>query len=186
MKKILVGISGASCSILGVKLLEFLKKEGYETHLIITETAEKILEHETDYKIDDVKKLASKYHNNNDFFSSVASGSFKADAMIIVPCSMKTVAGIASGFTDNLLLRTADVFLKERRKLIVVPRETPLSSIHTENLDKISKAGVIVLPAVLTLYSRPKTIDDMLNHILGKILDVLGIENSVYKRWEGN
>lgn len=183
-KKIVIGISGASGSILGIKLLEFLKKSGDETHLIMTDTAKHILEHETDYKVEDVEKLATYKYNNNDFFSVVASGSFKADAMVIIPCSMKTMAGIANGFSDNLLLRTADVFLKERRKLILVPREMPFSSIHTENLDKLSKAGTIIIPAMITLYSKPKNIDEMLNHIVGKVLDILEIKNNIYKRWK--
>ncbi|HJW96869.1 MAG TPA: UbiX family flavin prenyltransferase [archaeon] len=183
MKRIIVGISGASGSILGVRLLQALKGKA-ETLLIITETAQKILEHETGLSVRQVENLASKSYNNSDFFAPVASGSFKTDGMVIIPCSMKTLAGIASGFSDNLLLRTADVCLKERRKLILVARETPLSYIHIKNMETASKAGAILLPPVLSLYSKPKTIDDMVNHIVGKALDVLGFENSLYKRWK--
>jgi len=183
MKKIIVGISGASGSVLGVRLLQELKGKA-ETHLIITETAQKILEHETGFNIKQVEKLATKSYSNSDFFASIASGSFKTEGMVIIPCSMKTLAGIASGFSDNLLLRCADVCLKERRKLVLVTRETPLSYIHIKNMKTASKAGAIILPPVLSFYSKPKTIDDMVNHIVGKVLDILGFENSLYKRWE--
>ncbi len=184
MPKIVVGISGSSGVILGIKLLEFLKKKGWETHLIITEIAEKIIEHETDHKIEDVKKLATKVHNNSDLFASIASGSFHTEGMVIVPCSMKTLAGVAGGYSENLLLRTADVMMKERRKLVLVTRETPLSLIHIENMEKVTRAGGIILPPVISLYSKPESLEEMENHVVGKILDTLGIENDLYKRWE--
>jgi 4-hydroxy-3-polyprenylbenzoate decarboxylase len=184
MKKIVIGISGASGSILGIKLLQALKGKA-ETHLIITETAEKILEHETGFTVKQVEKLATKTYKNSDFFAPVASGSFMTDGMAIIPCSMKTLAGIASGFSDNLLLRAADVCLKERRRLILVARETPLSHIHIKNMEAASNAGAIILPPVLSFYSKPKTVDDMANHIVGKTLDMLGFEGE-YKRWAQN
>jgi polyprenyl P-hydroxybenzoate/phenylacrylic acid decarboxylase-like protein len=183
MKKFVVGISGASGSILGIRLLQELKGKA-ETHLIITDSAKKILEHETGFNVKQVDKLATKSYSNSDFFASIASGSFLTDGMIIIPCSMKTLAGIASGFSDNLLLRCADVTLKERRRLILVARETPLSYIHIKNMETASKAGAVILPPVFSFYSKPKTIDDMVNHIVGKTLDVLGFENSLYKRWK--
>lgn len=183
MRKIIIGISGASGSILGISLLQELKGKA-ETHLIITETAQKILEHETGFTVKQVEKLATKSYSNSDFFASIASGSFKTDGMAIIPCSMKTLAGIASGFSDNLLLRTADVTLKERRKLILVARETPLSYIHLKNMKTLSKAGAIILPPMMSFYSKPKTIDDMVNHVVGKTLDLLGFENTLYKRWK--
>jgi 4-hydroxy-3-polyprenylbenzoate decarboxylase len=183
MKKIIVGISGASGSILGIRLLQELKGKA-ETHLIITETAQKILEHETGFALSQVEKLATKSYKNSDFFASIASGSFKTDGMVIIPCSMKTLAGIASGFSDNLLLRCADVCLKERRKLVLVTRETPLSYIHIKNMKTASKAGAVILPPVLSFYSKPKTTDDMVNHIVGKALDMLDFENTLYKRWK--
>jgi 4-hydroxy-3-polyprenylbenzoate decarboxylase len=182
MKKIIVGISGASGSILGIRLLQELKGKA-EIHLIITETAQKILEHETGFTVKQVEKLASKSYNNSDFFASVASGSFKTDGMTIIPCSMKTLAGIASGFSDNLLLRCADVCLKERRKLVLVARETPLSYIHVKNMETVSQSGAIILPPMLSFYSKPRSIDDMVDHIVGKVMDQLGFE-STYKRWE--
>lgn len=184
MKNIIVGISGASGSILGIRLLQALKGKA-ETHLIITETAQKILEHETVFKWKQVEKMASESYRNSDFFAPIASGSFQTSGMVVIPCSMKTLAGIASGFSDNLLLRAADVCLKERRKLILVARETPLSYIHINNMRKVSMAGAVVLPPVLSFYSKPKSIDDMVNHIVGKTLDMLGFEGE-YKRWMQN
>ncbi len=182
-EKLIVGISGSSGSILGVRLLEVLKRMGFETHLIITETAEKLIEHETSYKVKDAEKLASKVYDYGDFFAPIASGSFKTKGMVVIPCSMKTLGGIASGYSDNLLLRAADVCLKEKRKLVLVTRETPLSLIHIENMRKVTLAGGLILPPVLTMYSKPKTIEEMVDHIIGKVLDSLGVENKVYKRW---
>jgi 4-hydroxy-3-polyprenylbenzoate decarboxylase len=182
--KIIVGISGASGSILGIKLLESLKKAGAETHLIITETAGKILEHETGCKSPDVERLASRTHENSDIFSSLSSGSFKTDGMVVIPCSMKTLAGIASGFSSTLLLRAADVCLKERRKLVLVTRETPLNSIHLENMLKASRAGATILPPVISCYIKPKTIDDIYNHIIGKVMDLFGLESGEFRRWK--
>ena len=181
-ERIIVGISGSSGSILGVRLLEVLKGK-LETHLIITETAKKLIEHETKYKVKDVEKLASKVYDNKDFFASIASGSFQTKGMVVIPCSMKTLGGIASGYSDDLLLRSADVCLKERRKLVLVTRETPLSLIHIENMHKVSLAGGIILPPVLTMYSKPEKIGEMVDHIIGKVLDSLGMENKVYRRW---
>jgi flavin prenyltransferase len=183
-KSIVVGISGASGSIIGIRLLEELKKQNIETHLVITDDAKPILEHETNYKVADVEKLANHTYSNKDFFAPIASGSFRTDAMVIVPCSMKTLAGIANGFSENLLLRAADVFLKERKRIIIVPRETPLSHIHVENMYKVSTAGAVILPAMVSLYSKPENIDELINHLVGKILDMLGIDNDVYKRWK--
>lgn len=185
LKRIIIGITGASGVILGIRLLESLNKNDWETHLIITKTAEKIIELETSYKIKEIEKLSTKLYNNEDFFASIASGSFKTNGMIIIPCSMKTLGGIASGFTNNLLLRCGDISLKERRKLVLVVRETPLNLIHIENMEKVTRAGGMFLPAVLTFYSNPKTIDDMIDHLVGKVLDTFDIENELYRRWEG-
>ncbi len=182
-KRFVIGISGASGALLGAKLLEFLRDTAYETHLVITSTAENIIPQETEYKVEDIKQLATKVYDNSDFFAPIASGSFKIEGMVVIPCSMKTLAGIASGYSDNLLLRTADVCLKERRKLVLVTRETPLSLIHIENMVKVTKAGAVVLPPMLSFYSKPKTVDDMVNYIIGKVLDVLEIENELYERW---
>jgi len=182
-ERLVVAISGSSCSILGIRLLEVLKKKRIETHLVITDTAKKLIEHETSYKVKDVEKLASKVYRNDDLFGSIASGSFSTKGMVVIPCSMKTLGGIASGYSDNLLLRAADVCLKERRRLVLVTRETPLSYIHIENMRKVTLAGAVVLPPVMTLYNKPEKIGDMVDHITGKVLDSLGIDNKVYKRW---
>lgn len=182
-EKIIVGISGGSGVLLGIRLLEFLKDADYETYLVITKPAESIILHETEYSVEDVKKLATRAFDNSDFFAPFASGSFKTEGMVIIPCSMKTLAGIASGYSDNLLLRAADVCLKERRKLVLVTRETPLSYIHIKNMSEVTNAGAIVVPPVLSFYSKPKNVDDMINFVLGKVLDVLGVENELYERW---
>jgi 4-hydroxy-3-polyprenylbenzoate decarboxylase len=182
--RIVIGITGASGAVLGIKLLEFLKKTDFETHLIVTDVARKIMEHETDYRLRDVEKFADHVYKNDDFFAPIASGSFKFSGMVIIPCSMKTLGGISNGYSDNLLLRVADVCLKERRKMVLVTREMPLSQVHIENMEKASRAGAIILPPVLTFYSKPKDINDMVNHVIGKTLDMLGIENDVYKRWK--
>lgn len=182
--KVVVAITGASGSIIGIRLLEELKKLKAETYLMVSDVAREIIKHETDRSMKEVEVLATHSYRNDDFFASVASGSFIADAMVIAPCTMKTLAGIASGFSDNLILRTADVFLKERRKLVVLAREMPLSQIHIENMERASRAGAIIMPPVLSFYSKPKSIDDMVNHVVGKVLDIIGIKNDVYMRWE--
>jgi polyprenyl P-hydroxybenzoate/phenylacrylic acid decarboxylase-like protein len=182
-KRIVVGISGSSCSILGIRMLQALRKAGAETHLVMSGFAEKVIEHETGMKAGEVRKLADFSYERKDFFASIASGSFRTEGMIIIPCSMKTLGGIASGYTNNLLLRTADVMLKERRKLVLVTRETPLNLIHIRNMETVTLAGAVILPPVLTCYSRPSAIDDMVSHIIGKALDQFGIDSG-YHRWK--
>ncbi len=178
--KIVIGITGASGVIYGVRFLENLKEEKY---LIVSENAKKIMEYETEYKIKDVEKLAEHYYENNDLFPDISSGSFMFDAMVIVPCSMSTLSKIANGISDNLITRTASVCLKEKRKLIIVPRETPVSTIHLQNMAKLSENGAIILPAMPGFYPKPANVDDMINFVVGKIMDSLGIENKLYKRW---
>ena len=180
--KIVIGITGASGVVLGARLVELLKGT-VETHVIVSNAAKKILEHETTFSLSGIEKDADNVYSENDMFASVASGSFKTDGMVVIPCSMKSLSNIANGFSDNLLTRAADVCLKERRKLILVTRETPLSTIHIENMLKVSNAGGIVMPPNVSYYSKPKSIKDMENHILGKVLDLLGIDNKLYKRW---
>ncbi len=181
--KIVVGISGSSCSVLGVRTLEALKRAGVETHLVMSSFAEKVVEHEIGMKPEDVRKLADYSYDRKDFFAPIASGSFRTDGMVVVPCSMKTLGGIASGYTNNLLLRAADVTLKEKRKLVLVARETPLNLIHLRNMETVTLAGGVILPPVLTFYSKPKEIDDMVGHLVGKVLDQFGVEFG-YKRWK--
>lgn len=182
--KVVVGISGASGAILGIKLLEELKNANIETHLIISSISKGIIEYETDYSVSDVEKIADYVHEENDLNAIVNSGSFKFDATVIIPCSMKTLSAISNGYGDNVITRVGDVTLKERRQLIIVPRETPLRTVHLENMTKLSKEGAIILPAMPGFYHKPKTIDDQINFIIGKILDVMNINNNLFTKWK--
>ncbi|WML34679.1 flavin prenyltransferase UbiX [Clostridium sp. OS1-26] len=190
MKKIVIGITGASGSIYAIKLTEELLKRGIFVHIICTENGKKVMNFETSIDINEwVKELKENYNNVkleniNDLFSGVASGSFKFDAMIILPCSMGTLAEISTGLAKNLLCRAADVALKENRRLIIVPRETPLNAIHLENMLKLSKLGVTILPAMPGFYHKPESMEDLINFVVGKILDSLSIENILFKKWE--
>ena len=184
--RLVVAISGASGAVYGVRALEALKTMGAETHLVMTDAALETLRLETDYSKKDVEKLASETHRIGDVTAKISSGSYRTDGMLVVPCSMKTLGGIASGYSDNLLLRAADVTLKERRPLVLVVRETPLSLIHLQNMVTVTKAGAIVLPAMPAFYSRPRTIDALIDQVVGKALDALGVSNKLSKRWEGS
>jgi len=185
-KKIIIGITGASGAILGIRLLEVLRDvKNIETHLIISKAAQITIAHETDWQIKDVQKLAGVVHKFEDIGASCASGSFKADGMIIAPCSIRTMSEIATGVTSSLMSRAADVMLKEKRKLVLMVRETPLHSLHLRNMANLSDAGAFIMPPVVTLYQRPKTIDDMINHIIGRALDHFDIEAGLVKRWKG-
>lgn len=180
----IIGISGASGAGYGIRLLEILQATEIQTHLILTSAAEDIIQTETDADPEDIKKLADFVWAENDFSAPIASGSYPVGGMIIAPCSMKTLGQIASGIADNLLVRAADVCLKEERRLILMTRETPLNLIHLENMVTAKKAGATILPASPGFYSRPETIDDLYNIMAGRALDLAGIENSVYKRWK--
>jgi 4-hydroxy-3-polyprenylbenzoate decarboxylase len=182
--EITVGISGASGVQYGIRLLEVLAEKGIKTHLILTDAAKQIIQIETDYTPLAVEKLATWSYSQKDFSAPIASGSYRTGGMVIAPCSMKTLAGVANGVSDTLLTRAADVCLKEERKLILMTRETPLNLIHIENLLRAKKAGASILPACPGFYSRPKTLDDIVNTMVGRTLDLLGIENEIYKRWE--
>jgi 4-hydroxy-3-polyprenylbenzoate decarboxylase len=184
--KIVVGITGSSGVIYGIKLLYFLNKFEIETHVVLSKWAEKNIEIETDESITKIKKLATFEYKENDMAASISSGSFKTNGMIIMPCSMKTLASISNGYDDNLISRAASVTIKENRKLVIVPRETPLSQIHLSNMLKLAKIGVIILPAMPGFYHRPKTINDLILHIVGKKLDQFDIQNEVFKRWQNN
>ncbi|MEM1538601.1 MAG: UbiX family flavin prenyltransferase [Candidatus Nezhaarchaeales archaeon] len=183
--RIVVGISGASGIIYGVRLLQALKELNVEVHLTMTNLAVKIAKLEEDIDREDIVKLAAYYYDVDDLTAPIASGSFTHDGMVIAPCSMKTLAGIANGYADNLLLRAADVTLKEGRKLILVPRETPLSVIHLRNMLTLAEAGVIILPAMPAFYGRPKSIKDLVDYVVGRVLDQLKIRHKLYERWGG-
>jgi 4-hydroxy-3-polyprenylbenzoate decarboxylase len=184
--EIVVGISGASGVGYGIRLLEILKEKGCITSLVMSDSARKIIEIETDFGPEDVEKLASRVYSPLDFTAPIASGSHLFQAMVVIPCSMGTLAGIAAGTSDTLITRTADICLKERRKLILVTRETPLSLIHLKNMVSATEAGAIVLPASPAFYSRPKTLQDLEDVLVGRVLDLLGIEHNLYRRWGGN
>jgi 4-hydroxy-3-polyprenylbenzoate decarboxylase len=179
---VLVAITGASGVDLAVILLQQLKKNGLETELIITKVAEKIITIETDYKVNDIIELSDKYYDVDDLTAGPASGSYKNNIMIIIPCSMKTLAAIANGYADNLITRAADVIIKERRKLILVVRESPFSAIHLENMLKLSKLGVVIAPPIPSYYMKPKSIKEINEYFVGRILDHIGVESDI-KRW---
>ena len=181
--KLIIGITGSTGAIYGIRMLEALKKLNVETHLIMSEWAEKCISMETEYTIDYVKSLATNTSDEKNMASSVSSGTHRVGGMIIVPCSMKTLSAIANGYDDTLIARAAGVTIKESRKLILMVRETPLSAIHLENMLKLSRLGVVILPPVTEFYTKPKSIDDIVNHGVGKCLDQFNIEHDLYRRW---
>lgn len=184
--RLVVGISGASAPHLAVHLLDALHRLGtVDTHLVISRAAKRTLEIETDHRAQDLARLATVAHRRDDIAASIASGSFPTLGMVVVPCSMKTLAGIAHGYSDDLLTRAADVCLKERRRLVLVTRETPLSLIHLRNMVTATEAGATVLPPVPAFYQRPHSIEDLLGHWSGKILDQFAIPHDLYERWTG-
>ena len=181
--EITLGISGASGIQYGIRLLEILAEKGIRTHLILTDAAKQIMEIETDYTPSDVETLATWSYSQKDFSAPIASGSYRTAGMVIAPCSMKTLGAVANGVSDTLLTRAADVCLKEEKKLILMTRETPLNLIHLENMVRAKKAGASILPACPGFYSRPKTLEDLVDIMVGRALDLLGIENDIYERW---
>lgn len=183
-KRLVIGMSGASGAILGIEILKILNDNPeWETHLVISKGAELTILQETNYELQDVIDLAHKVYDIKDIGASIASGTFKTEGMIVVPCSMKTVAGIACGYSDNLLLRAADVTMKERRNLVLVTREAPLSSIHLRNMLTLSEIGAVIIPPMVTYYNKPVSIEDMNRHIIGKILDRFQIDLNGFNRW---
>ena len=181
--RLVVAISGASGAIYGIRALQALKELEVETHLVVTDAALQTIRLETDWKKSDVEGMATEVHRVDDITSKLASGSYHTDGMLVIPCSMKTLAGVACGYSDNLLLRAADVTLKERRRLVLVVRETPLSLIHIENMATVTRAGAIVLPAMPAFYHRPKTVQELVDQVVGKAMDLLGVEHRLYRRW---
>ncbi len=185
MKRLVIGMTGASGAIFGVRLLEVLADTEVETHLIISRWAQKTVEHETSTSLDELRGLATQVYSSADMGAKVSSGSFHTDGMVVVPCSMRTVAAIAHGQGDHLVHRAADVILKERRKLVLVARETPLNDIHLENLLKLSRMGVTILPPMPAFYNLPETLDDLVNHTVMRILDQFGFSMDLVGRWDG-
>ena len=189
MKKIVVGITGASGSVYAVRLVEELLGKGIAVHIICTENGKKVMKYETGVDLEQwVQELKQKcshvqLEDINNLFAGVASGSYKFDAVVVIPCSMGTLAEISSGLSKNLLCRVADVALKESRKLIIVPRETPLNPIHLENMLKLARLNVTILPAMPGYYHMPQTIQDLIDFVVGKVLDNLCIENSLFEKW---
>jgi 4-hydroxy-3-polyprenylbenzoate decarboxylase len=182
-KRIVVGISGASGVTYGVRLLSVLKETDYETHLIISKSGELNIEIETDYDPADVKAMADYVYDHKNMAASLASGSFLTEGMVVVPCTIKTLSGIANSYNENLLVRAADVTLKEKRNLVLVVRETPLHKGHLRLMTMAADMGAHVLPPVPSFYHMPKTIDDIIDQTIGKIFDFMGIEHDLFRRW---
>ena len=184
-KRLIVGISGASGVIYGVRLLEALQGTNVATHLVVSKSAQLTLSIETGHTLDMLQQMAAVSHPIGDMAASISSGSFKTMGMVILPCSMRSVGEIATSVTTSLLTRAADVVLKERRKLVLVPRETPMHSGHLRNLLTLSDMGAIIAPPVPAFYNKPQSVDDIINHTVGRVLDLFDIESNLVKRWEG-
>jgi polyprenyl P-hydroxybenzoate/phenylacrylic acid decarboxylase-like protein len=186
MMEIVVGVTGATGTIYAMNLLKALRVTGkVNTHLIMSDWAKENLRIETEYTLEEMESLATVVYDNKNLGAKTSSGSFLTDGMVIVPCSMKTLSSVANGYDDNLISRTAGVIIKEGRKLILSPRETPLSAIHIENMLKLSRIGVRIVPPMPAFYNHPKSIEDIVDHHIMKILDQLGIEPKAAKRWNG-
>ncbi|MGB6567394.1 MAG: UbiX family flavin prenyltransferase [Xanthobacteraceae bacterium] len=183
--RLIVGISGASGTVYGVRILEMLRKAGIETHLVMSKSAEMTLVYETDLKPKDVRALASVNYPASDIGAAISSGSFPTMGMIIAPCSIRTMSEIATGVTSSLLSRAADVVLKEKRRLVLAVRETPLHSGHLRSMTTLADIGAVIAPIVPAFYNRPKSVDDIINHTCGRLLDLFGIDTGIVKRWKG-
>lgn len=184
--KIIVAITGASGTEIGIRTIEELKKSGVEVYTVVSDAAKMVMKYESkdlDASMKRIEANSRKVYGEKDIAAPIASGSFKVDGMIVVPCSMKTLASIACGFSNNLITRAADVQLKQKRRLVLVPREAPLNSIHLENMLKLSNLGVWIMPPMMCFYNKPKTVDDMVSNTVGRILDAFEIENKLYKKW---
>lgn len=184
--RLIVGISGASGAIYGIRLLQVLREvEAVETHLVMSNFGRLNITLETDFTVKEVEGLADEIHSDKNLAASVASGSFKTDGMIVAPCSMKTLSGIVNSYADNLLVRAADVVLKDQRKLVLVPRESPLHLGHCKLIYDAALMGAVICPPMPAFYNRPETLDDIVNHTVGRVLDLLGVEADLVKRWAG-
>ena len=185
MRRLIVGITGATGAIFGVRILKALSETDIETHLVASQWAIRTIEHETPYSFKDVRAMAKVYHEPKNMGASVSSGSFLTEGMVIAPCSMRSLAAIAQGNGDHLVHRAADVVLKERRRLVLVAREMPLSEIHLENMLKLSRMGATIMPPMPAMYNHPETVDDIVNHVVARVLDQFSIEVNFARRWTG-
>ncbi len=183
--RLIIGISGASGAIYGIRLLQVLSIQGIETHLVISGAGEKNIKHETRWKLEEVKALANFNYDINDIGAGIASGSFKRDGMVVMPCSIKTLSGLCYSYASNLLLRAGDVTLKERKLLIVGVRETPLHKGHLAAMLQLTEMGAIIMPPIPSFYHKPQTIDDIIDHTVGRVLDLLNVEHNIAPRWSG-
>ncbi|MEW6592311.1 MAG: UbiX family flavin prenyltransferase [Candidatus Hadarchaeota archaeon] len=183
--RLVVAVTGSSGVVYGARFLEACRDVGIETELIVSKAAEILIRHEMGKNASALKKLAKKVHEPDDLSAPVASGSYKTDGMVVIPCSMKTLGAIANGIADNLITRAADVTLKQERKLVIVPRETPLNLIHLENMAKLRRAGATILPAMPAFYHKPENISDFVDFVVGRALEMFGVEHRLYKKWGG-
>jgi 4-hydroxy-3-polyprenylbenzoate decarboxylase len=183
-QRIVVGISGASGVVYGVRMLEALRKAGIETHLVMSRSAEITLAHETDYKVAEVRELADRWYRQDDIGAGIASGSFRAIGMVVAPCSVRSMSEIATGVTSGLLTRAADVALKEHRRLVLMVRETPFHLGHLRTMAQLAEMGAIVAPPLPAFYPLPKSLDDVIEHSVGRVLDLFGIDSGLSRRWK--
>jgi 4-hydroxy-3-polyprenylbenzoate decarboxylase len=183
--RLIVAMTGATGAVFGVRLLSVLKECGVESHLILSKWAQRTIEHETSFTVDEVRSMASVNYAINEMGAAVSSGSFLTDGMVVIPCSMRTLAAIAHGNGEHLVHRAADVILKEHRRLVLVAREMPVSAIHLENMLTLARMGVTILPPVPAFYNHPQDINDIVDHIVARVLDQFGIEAKIAKRWDG-
>jgi 4-hydroxy-3-polyprenylbenzoate decarboxylase len=186
MRRLIIGMTGSTGAIFGIRLLEALKGSDVESHLIISKWAQRTIEHETRHTVEQVRAMATVVHSQGDMGASISSGSFLTEGMVVIPCSVRTLGGIANGYGEHLVHRAADVILKERRKLVLVVRETPLSEVHLENMLKLARMGVVMLPPMPAFYNHPKTVEDVIDHIVMRVLDQFGIAAPFAKRWDGH
>lgn len=184
--RLVIAMTGATGAALGIRLLETLHQLEVETHLVLSDWARATIKIETDSSVAEVRELASHTYSARDLAAAISSGSFHTDGMVVCPCSMKTLSAIRIGYSDNLITRAADVTLKERRKLVLVAREAPLSEIHLDNMAYLARAGAVIFPPTVAYYSRPVSVEEMTDHVVGRIIDQLGIEHSLIRRWTGH
>ncbi|MCC6379228.1 MAG: UbiX family flavin prenyltransferase [Burkholderiales bacterium] len=184
-KRIVVGITGATGAVFGLRLLDALSEAGIETHLVVSRWGQQTVEHECGVDLAGLRARASVFHGTGNMAATISSGSFHTDGMVIAPCSMRTAAAIAHGVGDSLVHRAADVILKERRRLVLVPRETPLSELHLENLLKLARMGVAIVPPMPAFYNRPTSVEDIVDHVVARVLDQFGVTAEFARRWDG-